>query len=652
MKTLIASLQRWHCQKNCYAIRYFFLIFTICTGTDIQAQKISEFNAALIPANLKQRANAVVRSEATVVDMRAPDNVILTVTQAITVLNKNAERAATLVLNYDKNTTIKSVKGQILNSSGEQVAKFTLSNFIDQSAVSDFSLFEDARVKYYAPNSNAYPYTIVYDYEIRFKQNLNIPVWYAIPDLNIAVEKSTYTFISRIDDKVRIKEYNYSGKPQIIEKDKVISRTWELKNIVALRPEPYARQKDFLTYVKIAPEKFTYYGHTGSYNNWEELGKWIYDDLIKDRQQLSEKTVQQIKSLVKDAPSEKEKVRRIYNYVQKKTRYISVQVGIGGYQPFPASDVDQLSYGDCKALVNYTQSLLKAAEINSYYCVVNAGDIKQSLDPEFSSMDQANHIILCVPLKNDTTWLECTSQDIPFGYLGSFTDDRLILACTPDGGKLLRTPLLSTENNLLKRIAELTLDNDGNISGALKTNFSGSQYENYQRLFNKPYTEQIKLLKGEYDIDNINFSDFKLTQVKDANPLTIESLNLTIQKYASKANNHIYLFPNIFNKMFSIPELRNRQAPISINRGFTDEDVLIYQLPENYKIELKPEDKVINSMFGTYNFSLEIQNNKLICKRKLVLKNGIYDASNYLELINFINTISSVDNSKIVFKTD
>ncbi|WP_457288032.1 DUF3857 domain-containing protein [Pedobacter sp. UYP24] len=611
-----------------------------------------ELNTDLISSNLKQRANAVVRSEVTMVDMRAPDNVILTVKQVITVLNKNADRAVTLALNYDKNTIIKSVKGQILNPSGEQMGKFTLSNFIDQSAVSDFSLYEDSRVKYYTPNINSYPYTIVYDYEIRFKQNLNIPVWYATPDLNVAVEKSTYTFINRSDDSVRIKQYNYKGQPKIVEKNKVISRTWEITNIAALRTEPYARQKDYLTYVKIAPEKFTYYGHSGTYKNWGELGKWIYDDLIKDRQQLSEKTVQQIRNLVNDAASEKEKVKRIYKYVQKKTRYISVQVGIGGYQPFPASDVDQLSYGDCKALVNYVQSLLKAADINSYYCIVNAGEIKQSLDPEFASMDQANHIILCVPLKNDTTWLECTSQDIPFGYLGSFTDDRLVLACTPDGGKLLRTPILSTENNQLNRVAELRLNNEGNITGSLKTTFSGSQYENYQGLINKPYTEQIKLLKDEYDIDNINFTDLKLIQIKDEKPITTESVSFTIQKYASQSNNHVYLFPNVFNKISSIPELRGRQSPIYINRGFTDEDILIYQLPESYKIELKPENREVSSIFGSYHVSIEIKDKNLIYKRKMVLKSGLYPASNYEDLANFINTISGADNSKIIFKTD
>ncbi|MGY4384318.1 transglutaminase-like putative cysteine protease [Pedobacter sp. UYP24] len=652
MKNFNASLQSGPYLQKCFVRKCLLLIVCIFILDNAQAQNMPELNTDLISSNLKQRANAVVRSEVTMVDMRAPDNVILTVKQVITVLNKNADRAVTLALNYDKNTIIKSVKGQILNPSGEQMGKFTLSNFIDQSAVSDFSLYEDSRVKYYTPNINSYPYTIVYDYEIRFKQNLNIPVWYATPDLNVAVEKSTYTFINRSDDSVRIKQYNYKGQPKIVEKNKVISRTWEITNIAALRTEPYARQKDYLTYVKIAPEKFTYYGHSGTYKNWGELGKWIYDDLIKDRQQLSEKTVQQIRNLVNDAASEKEKVKRIYKYVQKKTRYISVQVGIGGYQPFPASDVDQLSYGDCKALVNYVQSLLKAADINSYYCIVNAGEIKQSLDPEFASMDQANHIILCVPLKNDTTWLECTSQDIPFGYLGSFTDDRLVLACTPDGGKLLRTPILSTENNQLNRVAELRLNNEGNITGSLKTTFSGSQYENYQGLINKPYTEQIKLLKDEYDIDNINFTDLKLIQIKDEKPITTESVSFTIQKYASQSNNHVYLFPNVFNKISSIPELRGRQSPIYINRGFTDEDILIYQLPESYKIELKPENREVSSIFGSYHVSIEIKDKNLIYKRKMVLKSGLYPASNYEDLANFINTISGADNSKIIFKTD
>lgn len=629
------------------------LLIFIILAIKGNAQEQPDYNVENIAVALKSRANAVIRNMETTVDMRAPDNVIMNVKKTITVFNKNGEQAAALVLLYNKATSIKGVKGIVMDSFGKQTGKFSLSNFLDESAVNDFSLFEDTRVKRYNPNVLNYPYTISYEYEIRFKQNLIIPDWYATPYSDVSVEKSTYTFISKPDDKIRIKEYNYKGNADVVKSDKLSSWTWKVTNLSAIKREPYAPDPDdYLTYVKIAPEQFTYYGHKGSYSNWQELGKWVYDDLVKTRQTLSPDIIQEMNNLVKGLDSDKEKAKKIYEYVQKKTRYISVQVGIGGFQPFEASEVHRVSYGDCKALVNYTQSLLKAVGINSLYCVVYGSNYKKSMDPDFASMDQGNHIILCVPLKSDTTWLECTSQDSPFGYLGSFTDDRVVLACTEEGGKLIKTPALSTAVSLLKRKAELNLDKDGNVNGKLHTDFSGSQYDNYRGIISKPSSEQIKLLKEEYDIDNIDFSNLKLAQRKDNNPVTSESLNLTIQKYAPRTNDRIYMVLNAFNKTSSIPEVRNRTLPVYVNRGFTDEDEIIYNLPDGYSIEAKPNDREIKSPFGTYTVSVKMEGKQLIYKRKFVLNNGTYPADKYENFMRFFSDVSSSDNSKVIFKTN
>ncbi|RZK67586.1 MAG: DUF3857 domain-containing protein, partial [Pedobacter sp.] len=414
-----------------------FLIFALVSGRAF-SQNFPEYSVDNIPPTLNTRANAVIRKFETTVDMRTPDNVILTIKKVITILNKNGDKRAALALYYDKSTAIKSVKGQVMDASGVSQGKITLSSFIDESAVSNISLFEDSRVKYFSPNTITYPYTVSYEYELRFKQNLNIPDWYANPAPDVAVQNAEYTFITKPGDKIRIKEYNYKGKTETAKTDKLESYTWKVANLNAFKPEAYAPDPDtYITYVKIAAENFTYYGKAGSYTDWNGLGKWVYEDLVKSRQALSPETVKMVNELVKDAPNDKEKARKIYEYLQKKTRYISVQVGIGGYQPFLATEVDRLSYGDCKALVNYAQALLKSVNIDSYYCLVSAGSMKKSFDPQFASMDQGNHIILCLPFEKDTTWLECTSQDSPFGYLGTFTDDRYVLACAADGGKLL-----------------------------------------------------------------------------------------------------------------------------------------------------------------------------------------------------------------------
>lgn len=630
-------------------LKVFLLFLPLLCSCPVFSQE--GYPAAEIPSILKNRANAVIRKMERTVDMRANDNVIINIKKTVTVLNKNGDDEAEIVLYYNKNNTIKYVKGTVLDAFGKATAKFSLSNFTDHSAVSDFSLFEDDRVKHFSPTVLSYPYTLVYEYELRSKQNLAIPDWHGGSSAGVAVEYSSYTFISKPEDKVRIKAYNYNGSPEITTTDKFKSQTWTLKNIPAFKPEPYAPDPDnYRTHVKIAPEEFNFYGYKGSYQNWDELGKWIYTELVKDRQTLSPAAIAEVKELVAGIENDKDKARKIYAYVQQKTRYISVQIGIGGNRPMPAAEVHQLSYGDCKALVNYTQSLLKAVDIPSWYCVVNAGDFKKNMETDFASMNQGNHIILCLPLKNDTTWLECTNQDIPFGFLGSFTDDRTVLACTGEAGKILKTPALTTQMNVQFRKAELNLDKAGNISGKLHTTFAGSQYDNRERMINQPLTEQLKMLKSAYDIDNIDFSELRYQQDKGMNPITTESFDLSIQKYAAQTNNHLYLVLNAFNKKRSVPEVRNRTLPLFINRGYTDIDELIYHLPENVNIELTPDDKILKTEFGTYQLSIKKENKKLSYKRKFMLNNGTYPAEKYTEFEQFINDVSAADQVKAIFK--
>lgn len=611
-----------------------------------------EYPAGEITATLKNRANAVIRKMETTVDMRADDNVVINIKKVVTVLNKNGDNEAETILLYNKNTAIKYAKGVIYDAEGKTIGKFALNNFSDHSAVSNISLFEDDRVKRFEPTAQAYPYTVSCEYEIRSRQNLMIPDWYASHTPDVAVEQTTYTFICKPEDKIRVKSFNYTGTPLLVNNEKFKSQTWTVKNLPAFKAEPYAPStENYLTSVKIAPEVFNYYGHKGRYQNWEELGKWTYDDLIKSRQSLSPAAIHEIKSLVKDIQDDKEKARKVYDYVQKKTRYISVQVGIGGNQPMQASEVHQLSYGDCKALVNYTQSLLKAINIPSWYCVVNAGNFKKDMEPDFASMNQGNHVILCLPFKSDTTWLECTNQDIPFGYLGDFTDDRTVLACREEGGKILKTPALSVQMNLQDRKAELSLDEAGNITGTIKTIFSGAQYDNYSSLVNQPLNEQMKLLKNVYDIDNINFDTFSLTQDKGANPTTKASLVFSIHKYAPKSDSHTYLVLNAFNKKRNIPEVKNRTLPVFINRGYTDLDELVYTLPSDLTVEYMPADVDIKTNFGYYHSSVKKGDKKLIYSRKFVLNDGTYAASQYAGFADFIAEVSSSDQLKVILKS-
>jgi transglutaminase-like putative cysteine protease len=622
------------------------LLLTACAGSYAQNQ----YDATLIPDALKARANATIREENTVVDMQSPNEVNYSVKKAITILNKNGDENARLVLFYDKNTSIKAIKGEVYNEFGKLVGKFTGSNFKDESAVSGFSLFEDSRLKHYLPAVTVYPYTVVYQYELRFKQNLIIPDWTPKPAADVAVETSSYSFICKPSDHFRIKTQRYNGKVEEFADEKQKKMVWMVNNVPANKVEPYSpNAQDYVTKIKIAPQQFSYYNYKGTYATWEELGKWSYDNLLKGRNQLLPASVLDIQELVKGATTDKEKAQKIYKYMQDKTRYVSVQIGIGGYQPIIASEVDRLGYGDCKGLVNYLQAMLNVVGIESYYCIANAGKEKISLDPTYASMNQANHVILCLPLKGDTTWLECTSKTNPFGYLGDFTDDRYVLACTPTGGKLLRTPKFEDEKSVQSRQASLQLTVDGNVSGTTKTVFSGVQYDNNEHIIEKSSIEQTKLLKDVYDINNIDFEKIKYLVNKNENPTITETFDVDIRSYGSVSGNVLSLQPNIFSVQTVIPEVKNRTMPVFINRGFLDIDTMSYQLPKNAILVSKPTDKQLSNEFGTYHITTQLKGDQLIYIRRLKINSGTFPADRYAIFCQFMADVRSNDHLKLAF---
>jgi hypothetical protein len=624
------------------------VLLTICLLTGFLCARAQDnYDAGLIPKDLLPYASSVIRDEQMNVQVESLDNTIVHVKSAITVLNKNGDRDADIFLDYDKSRIIKNVKGVILNEFGKPITKFSEGDFEDQSAWDGFSLFLGNKIKYYRPAVTQYPYTVVYEYEMKLKQSLVFPQWEPVPGYGVAVQKSTFTFSCGKDFNIRYKENNFHEN-LIRNKNSaaVNTYTWSVSNLKASKTEPFSPYyKNVIPYVQIAPEKFTYFGIDGSFTDWKTLGKWEYDKLLASRTELPEETKEHVRELTKDIVDPKLKAKKIYEYMQGKTHYVSVQVGIGGWQPFLASDVDKQNYGDCKALVNYTQALLKAVNIDSWYCVVEAGRrYKVSLENDFASMDQGDHIILCLPFKNDTTWADCTSQTIPFGYLGDFTDDRNVLACTPEGGKLIHTPKYSMNDDMESRTASFTINADGELSGNMHTTFYGANFDNRDEIFNEPVKEQYKMIQKIYPINNMDIQRLDLKQDKSFKPFTTENIKLSARDYASLSDGKCFFMINSINRVEEPPkQVTNRRNDVYINRGYTDMDEITYTIPAGYRLEKEPLEVMIDKPFGKYTATMELKGDQLTYKRKFQLIDGTYSKDTYQDLVDFFQDVVDAD---------
>lgn len=613
---------------------------------NIKAQDYN-FSIENIPQELLVDANSVDRFNNTTVDIVDRSYVNCTFDVATTIINKQADVYNNLTIYYNPNRKIKDIKVDIYDKNGNRIKKIREKDFKDYSA-SDGSLFVEQRVKHYKYTPVSYPYTIHFTYEIASSNTAFIPDWIYLNSFNKSVEKSKFTLIypNYINVKTSFSNFeNWNVKVDTLPKQIDIVAN----NIQAIKYEALtAPLSKIVPVINFGINKFNLEGEIGNAENWEEYGKWYYENLIANTLNLDQNTILKIKELTKNAKTDLEKAKLVYKYVQDKVRYISIQIGIGGFKPMKAEDVDRLGYGDCKGLTNYTAALLKAVGINSYHTLVYGGEPK-NINSKIASQE-GNHMILYLPLNNQDYWLECTSQIHAFGELGDFTDDRDVLVITSNGGIIKRTKSYTAEESLQHTKGSMRISNDGVLEANISLRATGLQYDSHLQSYSGKNPSEInKTVKNYFsNINNIQLVKAEMLNNKDANCYE-EEFEFSAPNYAVITNNQFYFTINAFNKSAYIPKrVRNRKLPFNLSTSYLDVDEIEIALPKNYKLEQLPENVEINTKFGSYKTTLEkIDDNTLVYKRELLINKGTYPAEDYELYRNFRKSIRKVDNSKL-----
>ncbi|MEO7766332.1 MAG: DUF3857 domain-containing protein, partial [Ferruginibacter sp.] len=370
--------------------------------------KAQDYNITFVPDSLRKGADVVKREEEFILTIKSAAKYVLYEKHSYTILNAAAGKYANYVTHYDKFCAINSVSGKLFNPMGKQIKHSKKSDWNDNSAYDGFSLLSDARYKENEFYVAEYPYTVEYEEEDEVNGIQAFPTWMPQREPSMSVQHSKFTIIAPADYIVRYKQVNFTGVPLITQKGDLKTYTWELKNIVAKKRELSAPSFNEITpTVFFAPSKFEVQGYKGDMSSWEAYGAFMYQ-LIRGRDVLPVEIKKKVHALTDNIATDKEKIFLLYDFLQKNTRYVSIQLGIGGWQPFEASFVAEKKYGDCKALSNYMIALLKEAGIKGKYVEIYGGNHPPPFIEDFS-FSQANHVISCVPLDKDTIWLECTS---------------------------------------------------------------------------------------------------------------------------------------------------------------------------------------------------------------------------------------------------
>jgi hypothetical protein len=493
-----------------------------------------------------------------------------------------------------------------------------------------------------------YPYTIEYEAEIKINQTFLLPGWSAVDHFNQSVEQSSFLLVFPEEYPVRFRAFNFPGEANIVVQKGKKMISWEVRNVKAIERE-YAMPdfSEIAPMVRVAPSAFEIDGYKGDMSNWNSFGKFLYD-LKKDRDVLPEEMRQKAIQLVAGVTDDREKVKRIYAFLQQNTRYISIQLGIGGFQPFDASYVASKGYGDCKALSNYMYSLLEAVGVPSKYVIIQSGS-DFSMTEDFPS-NQFNHATLCVPLKSkDTMWLECTSQTDPAGYQGGFTGNRKALLVDETGGTLVSTKQYGLKENLQSRKITGTVSEEGNMQVAVKTNYRAMKQDQLDMMINALSKDKIKeRLNDELSLPSYTINSFNYSENKSELPEITEVLDMTLDNYATQSGRRLFITPNLLSKSMYKSNGQERMYNIWLRTSYTEKDTVEIDVPAGYEPEALPPPVALKTRYGTYTANTKFENNKVVYYRSFEQYAGHYPASEYKNFAAYFDAIYKADRTRVV----
>lgn len=446
---------------------------------------------------------------------------------------------------------------------------------------------------------------------------------------------------------------------------------WVVSDVSAIRHEPEMPPIEGVA-GQMAVSYFPPGGAAGKgVGSWLEMGKW-YFNLTNGRRDASPEIKQQVATLTASAKTPLEKAKALARFVQRDIRYVAIELGIGGYQPHPASEVFTHHYGDCKDKATLMSSMLSQIGIESFYVVINSerGSVIPATPPSVGGFD---HVVLAVKLPDGLSdsslvavvqhprlgsllYFDPTNELTPFGEIGGYLQQNYGLLVTPEGGELVELPTQSPTMNSIQRAGVLTLDLTGTLTGQVSE----------KRIGDRAWSERERLRTVTRDADRVKpiedllAGSLSLFHISKA---TVTNLTQTDQPfgfdytfeaagYAKNAGGLLLVRPRVLGvKSRGLLETKElRKFPIEFEAPSHDTDIFDITIPEGLVVDDVPPPVDADYGFASYHAKTEVKGNVIHYSRSLEIKELSVPVAKAEDLKKFYRIIASDERNTVVLK--
>lgn len=592
----------------------------------------------------------VILNESTTVRMIDPFKFVIDHSKHIRINSREEFERTRFYQPYDKTSRIIKMSAVYKDEKGRILKKMGLKGAFDASLVNNSQLITDTRFKamYFDPTS--YPVFCEYSSTVELAGAYSIPEFYTSPTSKGFERNKKFTVVTPDSNWVSIHLVNGARQPMRTRDKKEFYFTWEVSNLYPLQKTDFLPPfREFAKKVVVIQKRIKLENYEGYWDSWNGIGEFIAG-LNEGREELPEEEKQRVLDLVNDISETKERVKLIYDDLKSSSRYLDISLGIGGLQSIPAVQVCKTKYGDCKGLSTYFKGMLKVAGIESFYVLVDRDPESDDIRTDFPDY-QFNHVIIGVPLKQDTLYVECTSQNFPLGFLDRSTAGKHGLWIEKNNHHLVRIPNLNAGKNQLIQFGKLTVDFDGTVSGNVEVKLSGFKQEYLRELEqSKDGQKTAAYLKNGLANENANIEVQKIYAFRDTSLVTAQ-YKVESKSWVSKTGKMLLIPASLFSKEEKLAEPDpKRTQPLRFYSEFNSSDSVRLTIPPGYTIQKIPENIVLEGPKMTYERKISYSGNEIFISRRHTRNTTRLDVTFQDEFYKFMNAVFEADRAMIILK--
>ena len=585
--------------------------------------------------------------------MTSPVSGELSVEKTFMVKDAKGCRAAAFHVYTDAFRVLSSFSGEVTPLGGGKAVKLKQKDLIYFSLSE--GLADDGASYSYVPEGRC-PMIVRYSYKISYRKGIaSFPTFIAVQDEKVDVTRAHYTI--DVPEGFAIKQLSGGMDYAVTTEGGRERHEWCLNDYRGyVEEDGMPSLLELVPYVYASPVTIDYGGYAGAQSDWKEIGGWLA--LMQEgRQELPPEASARLQEMTKDCKTSVEKLAVLYRHLRNTTRYVSIQLGIGGLRPLPASDVYRTGFGDCKGLSNYLRAMLAAVGVPSDYYIIHTE--RAHLLPGYASVGQMNHAMLAVPLPElgDTAWVECTNPVYPLGYRHSRAAGHEVVLVHAGDGEQVRIPAYPDSLSREVQRTDVQLFPDGSARLTLRRELFLDHVEPYigfrerkPDVRTRMLTRAMKLQAEDVTVTSVNDNfDAYPTEGRAFVPGMQIDYTMATRVYANVSRDRLFVPLNPVAQQVSVQKSRRINDFVIYHYSRYDDYVRL-QVPEGFQIESLPKDENLDTQWGRFFTTSTVHDGVIEIHQQITILPGRHPAATYEDFRSFARSVNKCYAATLVLK--